>query len=136
MAMTIQEAVAKVHDYMERNARAVAEGMAKEGLVPSYKAKAHSAAAGRVIAHCFGQGLEVNEVNATVLFHSLANHSAWRQKFEKKGLFPASGEKKEVDPKKAQDKVARLMEELAGVGGVGVTETETAVEGTGTETEA
>lgn len=114
--MEMNKALEKVSEYMLRNAKAVAQQMTKDGLVPSYRAKAHSAAAGRVIAHLLTNGedeVEANAANMTVLFHSLANHSAWRQKFEGLGVFPRSESAKEKDPAKAQDKVAKLMAELA-----------------------
>lgn len=124
-------ALEKLASFMEKNARAVAEGMAKDGLVPRYAAKTHSAAAGRFIAWCLTNGadeMEPSEGNMTVLFHSLANHSAWRQKFEGMGIFPKAvkeddgktGTSEEEKKRKAAEKVARLMEELSGKGGVGV----------------
>lgn len=120
--MDMNKALEKVSEYMNRNAKAVAEQQASDGLVKHYHAKAHSAAAGRVIAWLLTNGedeVEGNAANMTVLFHSLANHSAWRQRFIAAGFFPATTESKEKDPAKAQDKVAKLIAELEKVGGGG-----------------
>lgn len=114
--MTIEQALVKAQEYMEKNARVVAEGMTKDGLTPQYRAKAHAAAAGRIMSHLLTNGvdeLEPSAVNMTVLFHGLHNHSAWRQKFEKKGIFPQSAEAKAKDPAKVQDKLAKYMATLA-----------------------
>lgn len=121
--MDIKNALEVVSEYMTRNAKAVAEQMGKDGLVPSYRSKAHSAAAGRVIAHLLMNGvdeLEGSVANMTVIFHSLANHSAWRQKFEGAGIFPRSEEAKKKDPAKVGDKLAKMMAELEKQQGVSV----------------
>lgn len=114
--MDIAKALVFVQEYMTKNAKVVAAQMTEAGLVPAYRAKAHSAAAGRVMSHLAMNGvdeLEMNAVNMTTLFHSLANHSAWRQKFEAAGIFPkAQSDGKVVDPAKAQDKVAKMIAAL------------------------
>ncbi len=122
--MEMNKALEKVSEYMVRNAKAVSAQMTADGLVPSYRAKAHSAAAGRIMSHLLLNGedeVEGNAANMTVLFHSLANHSAWRQKFEGMGIFPRSETAVAKDPAKAQDKVAKLMAELEKASGGGAT---------------
>jgi hypothetical protein len=112
--MDMIQAIEFIGVKMEENAKAIAEQMKVDGLVPSYKAKAHSAIAGKLIAKVVEDGVAASAINMTILFHSLANHSAWRQKFEGKGIFPkavtAEGEGK--GKKTAADRLAALTAEF------------------------
>ena len=103
---------------MTVQAKAIAKAATDGGLVPHYSAKKHSGAAGKYIAQCVEDGLKMDAMAATLLFHGLANHSAWRQKFTKAGIFPEvvkaeSAVEGEGKPKMtaAQKARAKFMEE-------------------------
>lgn len=75
-----------------------------------YKAEIHRALAAYAMAKALGKfNLPPTAANLRTLLAMVDNHSAWRQKFEKKGIFP----KKEDRPAsaKADDYLAQLEEE-------------------------
>jgi hypothetical protein len=110
---TLEEAINGVELAMTESAKAIAKASTDAGLVPHYSAKKHSGAAGKYLAQCVSEGLVLDAMTATLLFHSLANHSAWRQKFTKAKIFPevvkeaASAEGGEAKPKVS--KLDKLM---------------------------
>lgn len=111
--MTLDQAINGVEAFMTEQAKAIAKASTELGTVPHYAAKKHSGAAGKYIAKCVAEGLVVDAMAATLLFHSLANHSAWRQKFEKLGIFPqAVKAEKSADGTTApvKSKLEKLME--------------------------
>jgi hypothetical protein len=113
----MDEALAVIPAYLERNARQLAAQMVADGLTPRYSSKSHTAACGAVLAAIL-KGVDASAVNMTILFHSLANQSAWRQKFEGLGIFPEA-EKKDKEGKlvdKAKSRLAKLTEEFGEVG--------------------
>lgn len=67
----------------------------KDKGASAYTAALHSSAAGIAIARAFegDDALELTPKNVTTLFHALYNHSAWRQKWEKAGLFAKASER-------------------------------------------
>lgn len=74
-----------------------------------YKADMHRSAVGYAMAKAFADGLPMTAGNLVGLLAMLDNHSAWRQRFEKKGIFPKASER----PKAAlvDDYLAELSEE-------------------------
>ena len=57
-----------------------------------YKAELHRAAAALALEKAMGKfKLEPNARNLATLLGMVDNHSAWRQRFEKAGIFPAKG---------------------------------------------
>jgi len=72
----------------------------------AYTAEMHSTACGLAMRQVFfpanGEAFEPTATNVADVFHALYNHSAWRQKFEKAGLFP----------KKEDRSAVSLMQEL------------------------
>ncbi len=75
-----------------------------------YKAEIHRALAAYAMAKGIAKfGLAPTAANLRTLLAMVDNHSAWRQRFEKKGIFP----KKEDRPvgAKADDYLAQLEEE-------------------------
>lgn len=86
--MTIQDAKVMAGTTLELSARAF-----KDKGFESYEARCHSAACGRVISKAIAGGLEPSQANMGELFQAIANHSAWRQKFEKLGIFTKASEK-------------------------------------------
>lgn len=71
----------------------------------AYKAEMHAALAGHAMAKELAAGLEPTAGNLAAMFHALYNHSAWRQKFEKDGIFPKAEER-------AKGGLADLLSEL------------------------
>lgn len=65
----------------------------KDKGATSYTAELHASACGFAIAKTLKAGMEVNSANCGALFHALYNQSAWRQKFEKAGIFAKVGER-------------------------------------------
>jgi len=113
-AFDMAAALELILSFMDRNAKAVSEKQKAEGKTPHYAAKIHAVAAGKVMAAIVAKGVQPTAENMTILFHSLANHSAWRQKFEGKGYYPkAEKAGSAADPKKATDKLAKLGAEMA-----------------------
>lgn len=86
--MTLEVAINGVEAFMTEQAKGIAKASTDLGTVPHYSAKKHSGAAGKYLAKVVGEGLVLDAMAATLLFHSLANHSAWRQKFTKAKIFP------------------------------------------------
>ena len=132
---TLDDCINGTEAFMTVQAKAIAKAATDGGLVPHYSAKKHSGAAGKYLAECVKDGLVLDAMAATLLFHSLANHSAWRQKFTKGKIFPEAvkaaaveGEGK-VKMTAAQKARAKFMEEC------GLTEEETATEVDGDEGE-
>ena len=128
---TLDDCINGTEAFMTVQAKAIAKAATDGGLVPHYSAKKHSGAAGKYIAQCVAEGLKMDSMAATLLFHSLANHSAWRQKFTKAKIFPEAvkaaaveGEGK-VKMTAAQKARAKFMEEC------GLTEEETNTEADG-----
>jgi len=116
--MTLDDAINGVELFMTEQAKAMKVAAEASGLVPHYSAKKHSGAAGKYIAKVVEEGLTLDAMAATLLFHSLANHSAWRQKFTKMGIFPEAvkaevvgenGEKK-AQPSKLEKLMASFQE--------------------------
>jgi hypothetical protein len=101
--MTIQEMIKKACETMQLAAQAFADRGQK-----SYTTEMHAACAGKAIniimqdrAREIGDEIEKSQACASVtvtlsaaelaaLFHALYNQSAWRQKFEKAGIFAAA----------------------------------------------
>lgn len=117
--MNIEEALNGVEAFLTAGAKAIAAKQEADGLVKHYEAKKHSGSAGKYIAACLAQGLVLDAMGATMLFHSMANHSAWRQKFEKAGIFPAAvkeakaGDGATAAPKTAAEKAkAKFLAEF------------------------
>lgn len=86
--MNIDQALAKADETL----RAAAVYQSRDKGAKSYTAEMHSQAVGLAMRQVFapkeGSGLEPlapTTANYTTMFHALYNHSAWRQKFEKKG---------------------------------------------------
>jgi hypothetical protein len=110
---TLEEAINGVELAMTESAKAIAKAAEDAGLVPHYSAKKHSGAAGKYLAQCVADGVPMDAMGCTLLFHSLANHSAWRQKFTKAKIFPevvkeaAAGTDGEAKPKVS--KLDKLM---------------------------
>lgn len=72
-----------------------------------YTALLHTNAAGLAMKKTFVDGgLEPTAVNYAGVFATLHNHSAWRQKFEKAGIFP------KATARDVTDQIASLEEEL------------------------
>lgn len=71
-----------------------------------YSADLHYGAMGFAMAQQLKGGLEGSATNMAALSKALANHSAWRQKWEKLELFPKAG------PKTAENVIAELEEEM------------------------
>jgi hypothetical protein len=97
-SMTIQEMIKKAGDTMTLAAQAFADRGQK-----SYTTEMHAACAGKAIAGV--QAAKVKELTDSAqsdtdmlltaaelaaMFHALYNQSAWRQKFEKAGVFAAA----------------------------------------------
>lgn len=111
--MTIVEAVEMVLEYMEANARKVAEQQSQDGLTPSYSAKHHHAAMGRALRKVLDGMPTVSAAELGLLCMKLSNHSAWRQRFEGKGIFPSAAKPdKPVSADKAAAKLAALLAEF------------------------
>lgn len=86
--MTIIDAVSNAAKTMELAARSF-----KDKGRTHYSADLHYTAMGYAMNKQFEGGLEPTNANYAALCKSLANHSAWRQKFEKLELFPKAGVK-------------------------------------------
>lgn len=99
-SMTIQEAIIQAGSTMQLAAQSY-----KDKGRTHYSADLHYGAMGVAIAKLVKAGLEPSAANIYALSKALANHSAWRQKFEKQGLFPKAG------PAAATDIIAELEEE-------------------------
>lgn len=87
-SMQINEAIRKSSEEMFLGAKAF-----KDKGYTAYEARLHAALVGRIIANRLNDGMQANDKNFAALFHALYNHSAWRQKFEKEGIFPKAGAK-------------------------------------------
>ena len=98
--MTLQDAITMAGTTLELSARAF-----KDKGFESYEAKCHAAACGRAIAKAIGGGMEPNQANLGGLFQAIYNHSAWRQKFEKLGIYTKAGDKV------ASQSLAEMLEE-------------------------
>lgn len=79
--MTTQEKIAKAAETMKVAAQAFVDRGQK-----TYTAEIHCACAGKSLAVAQGEE-KLTATDAAALFHALYNHSAWRQRFEKAGLF-------------------------------------------------
>lgn len=102
---------------MTEQAKAIAAASTELGTVPHYSAKKHSGAAGKYLAKVVEAGLVLDPMAATLLFHSLANHSAWRQKFTKAGIFPEVVKEAAVGANgEAKPKVSKLDKLMASFG--------------------
>lgn len=99
--MTIIDAISKAGSTMELAARSF-----KDKGRTHYSADLHYGAMGFAMAQQIKGGLEPSAENMAALAKALANHSAWRQKWEKLQLFPKAG------PKAAEDIMAELREEM------------------------
>lgn len=90
--MDMKTALEKVSEIMK-----LAAQHAKDKGAIAWSAEAHATAAGYCLRVVFqpkdGQGLEPTAANYAGMFHALYNHSAWRQKFEKAGIFAKQGER-------------------------------------------
>lgn len=70
----------------------VAQALKDRGAT-SYKAEMHVTAMAIAIEKVVKAGMEVSRENMTAVIHALYNHSAWRQKFEKAGVFAKAGDR-------------------------------------------
>ena len=86
--MQVNEAIRKSSEEMFLGAQAF-----KDKGYKAYEAKLHAALVGRCLAKRISEGMEPNDKNLGAMFHALYNHSAWRQKFEKKGIFEKASAK-------------------------------------------
>lgn len=91
--MQIKDAIAKAAEIMKLAAQ---HGKDKGKI--AWAAEDHATAAGyclRVVFHPKDgkDALEPTAANYAAMFHALYNHSAWRQKFEKDGIFAKAGER-------------------------------------------
>lgn len=111
--MTLENAINGVELFMTAQAKAIAEASTALGTVPHYSAKKHSGAAGKYLAKCVAEGLVLDPMAATLLFHSLANHSAWRQKFTKAGIFPEVVKENKSPEEEAKAKATKFEKYLA-----------------------
>lgn len=100
-SMTIIDAISKAGATMELAARSF-----KDKGRTHYSADLHYGAMGFAVAQQIKDGLEPSATNMAAMSKALANHSAWRQKFEKLDLFPKAG------PKTAENVIAELEEEM------------------------
>lgn len=87
-SMANPQIIAKACEVMLLGAKAF-----KDKGYGSYEARLHAALMGKAIAQAVEQGMEANESNLAALSHALYNHSAWRQKFEKEGIFQKAAAK-------------------------------------------
>lgn len=110
---TLEEAINGVEAFMTVQAKAIAKASEEMGTVPHYSAKKHSGAAGRYLAQVVAEGLVLDAMAATLLFHSLANHSAWRQKFTKAKIFPEVVKEAAAEGTDAKPKVSKLDKLMA-----------------------
>lgn len=84
----------------------VARAQADKG-VKVYTAATHAAGVGIGMSKALQAGMEPSRENMTALFHAGYNHSAWRQKFEKAGIFPTAAKR----PASSDDLLKELAEE-------------------------
>lgn len=98
---------------MTEQAKAIAAASTELGTVPHYSAKKHSGAAGKYLAKVVEEGLVLDPMAATLLFHSLANHSAWRQKFTKAKIFPEVEKEEKSADGTVKPKVSKLDKLMA-----------------------
>jgi len=82
-------AVVKAQEMMVNGAKAFADKGETQ-----FKAAMHQALCGRILSKLVAEGLEPSAKNMTVVFAAVQNHSAWRQKFEKDGVFTGKKEAK------------------------------------------
>ena len=109
--MKIEVALKKVDETMQLCARHYADVGVKV-----YSADKHTNAAGLALKKVLApaaladgtpaDAVELTSANLAMLFHALYNHSAWRQKFEKAGLFEKKSERT------VGDAIAELEEEV------------------------
>lgn len=86
--MQVNEAIRKSSEEMFLGAQAF-----KDQGFSAYEARLHAALVGRCLAKRISEGMKPNDKNFAALFHALYNHGAWRQKFEKKGVFEKASAK-------------------------------------------
>lgn len=99
--MTIQEAKGKAQENVVLAARHF-----KDKGRTSYTADLHALSVGLATKKAIDGGLEGSAANYAELYKALGNHSAWRQKLEKLGIF-ASASARTVD-----SSMAELEEEM------------------------
>jgi hypothetical protein len=88
--MTIQEMIKKACETMQLAAQAFADRGQK-----AYTTEMHAACAGKAL-ETVQKAKEEGPLSAAefaALMHALYNQSAWRQKFEKAGVFAAAGKR-------------------------------------------
>lgn len=100
-SMTIQDAITNAGATMELAARSFKDKGRKH-----YSADLHYGAMGFAMAKEVKAGLVPDATNLAAMSKALGNHSAWRQKWEKLGLFPKAG------PAAAENVIAELEEEM------------------------
>tara|TARA_R110000868_G_scaffold40556_2_gene139838 strand:+ start:1518 stop:1838 length:321 start_codon:yes stop_codon:yes gene_type:complete len=80
----------------------------KDKGATKYTAELHCGSVGYAMAQAVKGGMEANSANLGAMVHALYNHSAWRQKFEKAGIFEKAQERS------FENMAAGLEEEFGG----------------------